>query len=114
MFRDTALISRDELNLGTIHGSTTVATVGYSDLQYQGVQTVDPLNELSREQLIAHALKERKSGQVLYTRTMITVPNSDEGNALLDCYRPHADQTIVCAGRVYQRRDLTGIKRENR
>lgn len=69
MFRDTALISRDELNLGTTQGSTTVATVGYSDLQYQGVQPVDPLGELSREQLIAHALEERKVGQVLYTRS---------------------------------------------
>jgi len=69
VFRDTALISRDELNLGTTQGSTTVATVGYSDLQYQGVQPVDPLGELSREQLIAHALEERKVGQVLYTRS---------------------------------------------
>jgi hypothetical protein len=77
VFRDTALISRDELNLGTIHGSTTVATVGYSDLNYRGVQTVDPLGELSREQLIANALEERKVGQVLYTE-MITVPNSNK------------------------------------
>ena len=75
MFRDTALISRDELNLGTIPGSTTVATIGYSDLHYQGVQLVDPLGELSREQLIAHALEERKVGQVLYIpEAMITVP----------------------------------------
>ena len=65
MFRDTALISLDELNLGTTQGSTTVATVGYSDLHYQGVQRVDPLDELSREQLIAHTLEERKVGQVL-------------------------------------------------
>jgi hypothetical protein len=69
VFRDTALISRDELNLGTTQGSTTVATVGYSDLRYQGVQPVDPLGELSREQLIAHVLEERKVGQVLYTRS---------------------------------------------
>ena len=67
MFRDTALISLDELNLGTTQGSTTVATIGYSDLHYQGVQPVDPLSELSREQLITHALEERKVGQVLYT-----------------------------------------------
>ena len=69
MFCDTALISYDELNLGTTQGSTTAATVGYSDLDYQGVQPVDPLGELSREQLIAHALGERKVGQVLYTRS---------------------------------------------
>jgi hypothetical protein len=69
VFRDTALISGDELNLGTIQGPTTVATVGYSDLHFQGVQPVDPLGEFSREQLIAHALEERKVGQVLYTRT---------------------------------------------
>jgi hypothetical protein len=78
MSRDTALISRDELNLGTTQGSTTIATVGYSDLQYQGVQTVDRLGELSREQLIAHALEERKVGQVLYTRSDDNLPNSDE------------------------------------
>ncbi len=33
---------------------------------------------------------------------------------LIDCYRPHADQTIVCAGRVYQRGGLSSIERENR
>jgi len=55
----------DELNLGTIQG-TTVATVGYSDLHYQEVQPVDPLGELSREQLIAHALEV---GEVLNTQS---------------------------------------------
>jgi hypothetical protein len=69
VFRDTALIPPDELNLGTAQGSTTVATVGYTDLHYQGVQPVDPLGELSREQLVAHALEEGKVGQVLYTRS---------------------------------------------
>jgi hypothetical protein len=68
VFRDTAIISPDELNLGTTQGSTTIATVVYSDLHYQGVQPVDSLGELSREQLISHALEERKVGQVLYTR----------------------------------------------
>jgi hypothetical protein len=58
----------DELNLGTIQGSTTVATVGFSDLQYQEIQPAGPLDELSREQLIEHALEERKAGQVLNTQ----------------------------------------------
>jgi hypothetical protein len=64
---DTALIPRDELNRdpGTTQGSTTVATVGFSDLHYQGVQPVGPVNELSREQVIEHALEEQKVGQVL-------------------------------------------------
>jgi len=53
---------------GTIQG-TTVATVGYSDLDYQEVQPVDPFGELSREQVIAHALEERKVGEVLNTRS---------------------------------------------
>ena len=61
--------SCDELNLGTTQGSTTVATVGFSDLRYQEVQPVGPLDELSREQLIEHTLEERKIGQVLNTRS---------------------------------------------
>ncbi|KAH9985379.1 anaphase-promoting complex, cyclosome, subunit 4-domain-containing protein [Russula compacta] len=49
---------------GTTQGSTTVATVGFSDLHYQEVQPVGPVNELSREQVIEHALEERKVGQI--------------------------------------------------
>jgi hypothetical protein len=69
VFHDTSLIPRDELNLGTTQGSTTVATVGFSDLHYQEVQLIGPLDEFSREQLIKHALEERKVGQVWYTRS---------------------------------------------
>ncbi len=56
----------DKLNrdLGTTQGSTTVSTVGFSDLRYQELQPVSPLNELSREQLIEHAVEEGKVGQV--------------------------------------------------
>jgi hypothetical protein len=79
VFHDTAIISCDELNLGTTQGPTTVATVGYSDLHYQEVQPVDPpLGELSREQLIVHALEERKVGQVLNTRSEDNCAESDE------------------------------------
>ncbi|KAI0286967.1 anaphase-promoting complex, cyclosome, subunit 4-domain-containing protein [Russula aff. rugulosa BPL654] len=65
-FDDDSLIIVYRVNgaAGTIQGPTTVATVGYSDLHFQGVQPVDPLGELSREQLIAHALEERKVGQI--------------------------------------------------
>ncbi|KAI9460950.1 anaphase-promoting complex, cyclosome, subunit 4-domain-containing protein [Lactarius psammicola] len=45
-------------------GSTTVATVGFSDLHYQELQHIGPVNELSREQLIEHAVEERKAGQI--------------------------------------------------
>lgn len=63
---DITPIQYDELNrdLGTTQGSTTVSTVGFSDLQYQELQPVGPVNELSREQLIEHAVEERKAGQV--------------------------------------------------
>ena len=59
---DITPIQRDELNRDL--GSTTVSTVGFSDLQYQELQAVGPVNELSREQLIEHAMEERKVGQV--------------------------------------------------
>jgi hypothetical protein len=68
VFHDTALIPRDGLNVWTTQGTTTVATVGFSDLHYQEMQPVGPLDELSREQLIEHALEERKAGQVLNTQ----------------------------------------------
>jgi hypothetical protein len=68
VFHDTALIAHDELNLGSTQGSTTVAIVGFSDLHYQELQPVGPLDELSREALIEHALEERKAGQVLNTQ----------------------------------------------
>jgi hypothetical protein len=110
---DTALIPRDKLDLESTQGNTTVATVGFSELQYQEVQLVGPLDEMSREQLIEHALEEGKVGQVLSTRSEDDVPNSDEETWVVDCSRPHADQTIVCAGRVYQRGGLSGIKRKN-
>lgn len=45
-------------------GPTTVATVGFSDLHYQELQPVGPVNEVSREQLIEHAVEERKAGQI--------------------------------------------------
>ena len=63
---DITPIQRDELNrdLGTTKGSTTVSTVGFSDLQYRELQAVGPVNEPSREQLIEHAVEERKVGQV--------------------------------------------------
>jgi hypothetical protein len=56
----------DERNrdLGTTQGSTTISTVGFSDLHYQELQPVGPVNEISREQLIEHAVEERKVGQV--------------------------------------------------
>jgi len=56
----------DKLNrdLGTTQGSTTVSTVGFSDLHYQELQPVGHINELSREQLIEHAVEEGKVGQV--------------------------------------------------
>ena len=62
---DTTLFS-DKLNrdLGTTQGSITVSTVGFSDLHYQELQPVGPVNELSREQLIEHAVEEGKVGQV--------------------------------------------------
>lgn len=65
-FDDDSLIIVYRVNgaAGTTQGTTTVATVVYSDLDYQGVKPVDPLGELSREQLIAHALEERKVGQI--------------------------------------------------
>ena len=113
MSHDTALIPRDELNLESTQGTTTVATVGFSELHYQEVQPVGPLDEMSREQLIEHTLEERKVGQVLCTRSEDAVPNSDEETCVVDCSRPHADQTIVCAGRLYQRGGLTGIERES-
>jgi len=53
-------------------GPTTVATVGFSDLHYQEVQIVSPVNELSREQLIEHALEERKVGQIAAVLMPIT------------------------------------------
>jgi hypothetical protein len=56
----------DKLNrdLGTTQGSATVSTVGFSELRYQELQPVSPLNELSREQLIEHVVEEVKVGQV--------------------------------------------------
>ncbi|KAH9175287.1 anaphase-promoting complex, cyclosome, subunit 4-domain-containing protein [Lactarius sanguifluus] len=45
-------------------GPTTVATVGFSDLRYQELQHIGPVNELSREQLIEHAVEEWKAGQI--------------------------------------------------
>ena len=42
-----------------------IATVGFFDLHYQELQSVSPVSELSREQLIEHAVEERKAGQVL-------------------------------------------------
>jgi hypothetical protein len=54
-------VNRD---LGTTQGSTTVSTVGFSDLRYHELQPVGPLNELSQEQLIERAVEEGKVGQV--------------------------------------------------
>jgi hypothetical protein len=47
--------------------TATIATVGFSDLHYHELQPlqVGPVNELSRERLIKHALEEREVGQVL-------------------------------------------------
>ncbi|KAH9969035.1 anaphase-promoting complex, cyclosome, subunit 4-domain-containing protein [Russula dissimulans] len=45
-------------------GPTTVATVGFSDLYYQELQPIGPTDELSLERVIAHALEERKVGQI--------------------------------------------------
>jgi len=45
-------------------GPTTVATVGFSDLYYQELQPIGPTDELSLERMIAHALEERKVGQI--------------------------------------------------
>jgi hypothetical protein len=53
---------------GTTQGPTKAATVGFSDLHYQELQSVSPVSELSREQLIEHAVEERKAGQVLLYR----------------------------------------------
>jgi hypothetical protein len=64
---DTTFINELNRDLGATHGSTTVSTVGFSDLHYQELQPVDPVNELSREQLIEHAVEERKVGQVWNT-----------------------------------------------
>lgn len=78
MPHDTALIPRDEFDVATAQGSATVATVGFSDLHYQEVQPVGPLDAMSREQLVEHALEERKVGQVLSSKSEDVVPNSDE------------------------------------
>ncbi|KAI9454006.1 anaphase-promoting complex, cyclosome, subunit 4-domain-containing protein [Russula earlei] len=45
-------------------GPTTVATVGFSDLHYKELQPMGPVNEISLEQMISHALKERKVGRI--------------------------------------------------
>ncbi|KAI0307739.1 anaphase-promoting complex, cyclosome, subunit 4-domain-containing protein [Multifurca ochricompacta] len=67
----TALVPRDKANrdLGITQGPTTVATVGFSDLDYQDLRLSTSVNELSREQLIEHAVKVWKVGQVLYTKS---------------------------------------------
>jgi len=39
-------------------GHTTVATVGFSDLHYQELQSVSSVSDISREQLIEHAIAD--------------------------------------------------------
>jgi hypothetical protein len=61
---DTLLSDKLNRDLGTTQGPTTVSTVGFSELRYQELHPDSPLNELSREQLIEHAVEEGKVGQV--------------------------------------------------
>jgi hypothetical protein len=101
-------------DVGVAPGTTTIATVGFSDLHYNELHPLGTVNELSREQLIEHAQEEWKAGQVLlYTRCDDYLSYSLTRHVLIDCYRPHADQAIACAGSLRQRGGFTGIKREN-
>jgi len=60
-----------------VKGPATVATVGFSDLYFQELQPIGPTDELSLEQMIAHASEERKVGQVRNTNTRRDDNHSD-------------------------------------
>lgn len=82
---DTALVPHDKLNrnLSITSGSTTIAAVVYSDLQYQELQPVGTMNELSREELILHAVRRQKADQVRRIKPELrTAEGTDEETCL--------------------------------
>jgi hypothetical protein len=71
VFHCTTLVhTTNSINdVGVAPGTTSIATVGFSDLHYHELHPLVTVNELSREQLIKHAQEEWKAEQVLlYTK----------------------------------------------